>query len=96
VASERLEKQAVKEKILIVLSDGYPEPSSKHSAARFDLKAVVDSISQNTDQKLIGLGILSDAVTDYYPENLPNIKASDLGQELAKKIKELIEAGNRL
>jgi hypothetical protein len=94
-ASERLDKQNVKEKILIVLSDGRPEPSPQHDMRKFDLNQVVEKINRTTDQKLIGLGILSDAVSSYYPENLPNIKAEDLGKELAKKIKAVIESGGR-
>jgi cobalamin biosynthesis protein CobT len=94
-ASERLDKQNVKEKILIVLSDGRPEPSPQHNTRKFDLNQIVEKINNTTDQKLIGLGILSDAVSSYYPENLPNIKAEDLGQELAKKIKAVIEADNK-
>jgi hypothetical protein len=94
-ASERLDKQNVKEKILIVLSDGWPEPSPQHNTRKFDLNQIVEKINYTTDQKLIGLGILSDAVSSYYPENLPNIKAEDLGKELAKKIKAVIESGSR-
>lgn len=93
-ASERLEKQNVREKILIVLSDGFPEPSSAHSGSRYELSNVVEGVIQNSNQKLIGLGILSDAVKKYYPDNLPNIKAEDLGRELAKKIKDVIENNN--
>jgi uncharacterized protein with von Willebrand factor type A (vWA) domain len=95
VASERLNRQNVKEKILIVLSDGFPEPSPAHKNDNYELSQIVKEISENTNQKLIGLGILSDAVKNYYPDNLPNIKAEDLGKELARKIRAVIENDDR-
>jgi len=90
-ASLRLAKEKVQEKILIVLSDGQPEPSDAHKGPEFDLKNIVENISKNTKQKLIGLGILTDSVKNYYKRNLPNISAKKLGQEIAKTLKEAIE-----
>ncbi|MDD4290502.1 MAG: hypothetical protein PHH83_04540 [Patescibacteria group bacterium] len=91
-ASERLSLQKEKEKFLIVLSDGLPEPSSNHSGEKFNLKKVVNEIIKETNQKLIGLGIGrgTEHVEKFYPNNLANIKVEEMAEKLAGIIEEAI------
>jgi cobalamin biosynthesis protein CobT/predicted SprT family Zn-dependent metalloprotease len=91
-ASERLARQKSVEKFLFVLSDGLPEESSAHSGPEFELGKTVDQIMQNTDQKLIGLGIGpgTDYVGRYYPNSVANIGVREMSEKLADIIRELI------
>lgn len=91
-ASERLARQKTAEKFLFVLSDGIPEESNKHPKSRYDLETIVSSISKETDQKLIGLGIGkgTDHVGYYYPNSVANIGVSEMSEKLADVIREAI------
>ncbi len=91
-ASERLAKQKASEKFLFVLSDGIPAPSGAHSSPKFELSKVVQSIMQETDQKLIGLGIGKDTghVVNYYPNSIANIEVRQMPDKLAGVIREVI------
>ncbi len=91
-ASERLARQKTTEKFLFVLSDGIPEESNKHPKSRYDLETIVSSISKETDQKLIGLGIGkgTDHVGYYYPNSVANIGVSEMSEKLADVIREAI------
>ncbi len=89
-ASERLAKQKANQKFIMVLSDGAPIESPMHPRREYDLHKIVKKIATKTDQKLIGLGLLSDAVAEYYPDHLAGINAQDMAGELAKKIKEIV------
>ncbi len=91
-ASERLARQKSAEKFLFVLSDGLPEESSAHSGPEFELGKTVDQIMQNTDQKLIGLGIGpgTDHVGRYYPNSVANIGVREMSDKLADVIREVV------
>jgi len=91
-ASERLATQKAKEKFLIVLSDGVPEESSKHSGAAYNLDSVVSEIVKETDQKLIGLGIGpgTEHVAHYYPNSLADVGLEEMAEKLADLIREAI------
>ncbi|MCD6149360.1 VWA domain-containing protein [bacterium] len=90
--SKRLAKQRANEKFAIVLSDGLPEESSAHSGPEFDLGRIVNRIMQETDQKLIGLGIGSGTrhVKEFYPNSLADIDVKEMAEKLAGVIKEMI------
>lgn len=89
-ASERLGKQQEDEKFLIVLSDGIPEESNQHPRSQYNLNTIVDSVLKNTDQKLIGLGLMSSAVRDYYPNYLTDINTKEMAAKLSQVIREAI------
>lgn len=91
-ASERLARQKTAEKFLFVLSDGIPEESNKHPKSRYDLETIVSSVSKETDQKLIGLGIGkgTDHVGYYYPNSVANIGVREMSEKLADVIREAI------
>ncbi len=90
--SKRLSKQRATEKFLMVLSDGLPEESSAHSGPEFDLGRMVNRIMQETDQKLIGLGIGGGTkhVEKFYPNSLADIDVKEMASKLAGVIKEMI------
>jgi len=90
--SKRLAKQRETERFLMVLSDGSPEESSAHSGPEFDLGRIVNRTMQETDQKLIGLGIGEDTehVEKFYPNSLANIDVKEMSEKLAGVIKEMI------
>ncbi|MGD0328374.1 MAG: hypothetical protein ABSB00_01520 [Minisyncoccia bacterium] len=95
-ASLHLALQSAREKILIVLSDGSPAmDSGRKSQSQLDreLKEVVREISENTDQKLIGVGVNSGAVSNYYDNNLPNVDAKELAETLGELLRSVIERG---
>lgn len=90
--SKRLAKQRATEKFLMVLSDGLPKESSAHSGPEFDLGRMVNRIMQETDQKLIGLGIGGGTkhVEKFYPNSLADIDVKEMAEKLAGVIKEMI------
>ncbi len=90
--SKRLAKQRATEKFIMVLSDGLPEESSAHGGSEFDLGRMVKRIMQETDQKLIGLGIGSGTrhVEKFYPNSLANIDVKEMAEKLAETIREMI------
>lgn len=91
-ASDRLAKQKEAEKFLFVLSDGVPEPSPAHSGSKYDLNTVVQDTIQNTDQKLIGLGIGPNTshVAGYYPNSISDINIREMAERLADIVRETI------
>lgn len=91
-ASDRLARQRAKEKFLFVLSDGVPEESPAHGRDRFELGSVVKKVTEETDQKLIGLGIGrgTEHVERYYPNSIANIGVREMSDRLADVIREAI------
>lgn len=91
--SERLEKQKVDQKFLIVLSDGLPAESSKHPRSQYELSNVVKKIAKETDVKLIGLGVGlgTEHVSNYYPNSIAGVKVDKLVEKLSGLIREVIE-----
>jgi len=90
--SKRLARQKAGEKFIMVLSDGLPVVSPQHSSSEFDLNRVVNHIVQESDQRLIGLGIGSGTghVERYYPNSLANINVKEMADKLADTIREMI------
>lgn len=90
--SKRLARQKATEKFIMVLSDGVPEESPQHTGSEFDLNRVVNHIMQESDQKLIGLGIGSGTghVEKYYPNSLANIDVKEMAEKLSDTIREMI------
>ncbi len=91
-ASERLARQKAAEKFLFVLSDGLPVESGVHPESQYELGEMITKIMQETDQKLIGLGIgpETDHVEHYYPNSIANIGVREMSEKLAEVIREVI------
>lgn len=93
-ASRNLANQYADNKFLIVLSDGEPAmDSGKKSQSQLDreLKDAVKEITENTDQQLIGIGLLSDAVRRYYKNNLPDVTTKEMVETLGEVLRGIIE-----
>ena len=89
--SERLEKQQATQKFIIILSDGKPVESPQHGGSQYDLHESVKKITGKTDQKLIGLGLLSTAVAEYYPNNISGITIEEVVAQISPLLKSIIE-----
>ena len=76
-AHNRLVQQKTKRKILLVLSDGYPE-SGRSGNEKWYTKMVVDTIQKKSPVELYGIGILSSAVRHYYNDYVVLNDTSDL------------------
>lgn len=92
-ASKRLERRRGDHKVLMVLSDGVPEPSQEHSGSNYELGGVVKRVSTETGQKVVGIGVGSgtEHVKRYYPFSVASIPAAKLPQELSALLQEVIE-----
>ncbi len=89
-ASFELSKQEATEQMIIVLSDGLPEVNgSTHQPSR-DLHRVVSAITTQEKQKLIGIGLLSDAVAEFYPKHIADVDLSTMVNTVAQVIREAI------
>lgn len=91
-ASDRLAKQKADQKFLIVMSDGTPEESSMHPRAKYELGKMIKKVLQESDVRLIGLGIGegTEHVSRYYPNSIANVKVQEMAEKLADLIKEVI------
>ena len=93
-ASKHLANQIAKNKFLIVLSDGKPcMDSGKKSSSQLDreLREAVAEITANTNQKLIGLGLNSQAVAEYYENHIAGITTEEMVETLGELLREVIE-----
>ncbi len=91
-ASEHLATQTARNKFLIVLSDGVPWTTYK-SQQKLDqeLKDVIAEITTNTQQKLIGIGLMSQAVEKYYPNHIAGVTTKAMVETLGGLLREIIE-----
>lgn len=91
-ASERLAKQRVDQKFLIVLSDGGPSESPEHSGSKYELGKMVNKVLKETNIGLIGLGVGqgTEHVGRYFPNSIANVKVKEMAEKLADLIKEVI------
>lgn len=94
LASDRLSRQQASEKFLVSLSDGLPYPSLTHSGENFELSSVIKKIDEETNQKLIGLGIGQGTghVERYYPNSLANVNVAEMADKLSDLVREVIES----
>lgn len=92
-ASQILSSQKESQKILIVLSDGQPEPSSAHNGSQFNLKKIVEDIEKKDQHEIIGLGLGlgTDHVSNYYKRSISDIPVQDLPIRLAQLLKKVVE-----
>lgn len=89
IAARRLAARHEKGKIMLVLSDGYPHAEGNVNAQRYYLKKTVEQI-ETAGIKVVGLGIISDAVEHYYEKSIVVQELTDLPGEVLKQLKALI------
>jgi cobaltochelatase CobT len=88
--AKRLSMRNKKRKILFVLSDGYPACArSDKKILNEDLRKAVRDISKHGIET-VGIGILSDSVRKFYPNNVVVGKIDDLPKEAMKKLKDIL------
>lgn len=92
-AYRELVSQPQQERILIVFSDGVPEPSSKYAGEEYDLAAVAAGIEASRKVSLVGLGVGpgTDHVARYYVNHSANIPIDNLADTLAMVVREAIK-----
>ena len=91
-AAQRLMAQNTKGKILIVLSDGYPNALGNPLDLRKHLKETVTDLSKRI--KIVGIGIRSDAVKHYYPKYVVLQDIDELPTTVVRKLQELLLTSN--
>ncbi len=91
-AAKQLSAAPQKKHILIVISDGFPAPSSQYSGEKYDLKKTALEIELKQNIHLIGLGMGpgTEHVNKFYTNNRANIPIEELPHELSTVIKEAI------
>ncbi len=90
-ASDHLADQTARNKFLIVISDGVPETRGKsRSQLDRELRDAIAAISTNTNQKLIGLGLNSNAVSTYYENNIAGVSTEEMVETLGGLLREII------
>lgn len=94
-AANRLAMRKEKRKIMIVLSDGYPEScSGERQIMRAHLKQTVAKVSK-AGIEVIGVGIQSEAVQDFYPDSIVVRDIKDLPVKAMKKLSNIITRGSK-
>jgi len=87
----RLQSRRENGKLMIVLSDGAPAAMGSSYDIREYTRRVIRDI-EKTDTNIIGIGILSRAVEDYYTDNLVLNKVEDLPSAVMGKLKTILLA----
>jgi cobalamin biosynthesis protein CobT len=100
--AKRVMGRKEKRKILIVLSDGYPAAqqgantyAEGHDAAASYMKRVAQIIKGTPNLEVIGIGIESDSVSEYYDRHCVVNSIDDLPQIAMTKLKEALVPGIR-
>jgi nitric oxide reductase activation protein len=80
-AAEELLGQPVRQRVLIVVSDGLPEG---RRSTRDELHTAVGELSGIRGLRLVGIGLgpSTEHVRDYYPESVANVKPGRLAEEI--------------
>lgn len=89
VAARRLMVRRETGKVLIVLSDGYPAASGGGAVLKPHLKKTVKDIMR-AGVSVVGIGIESDAVREFYPRNVVMNDVSELPNIVMKELRALI------
>lgn len=83
-SAEELMSQPVRDKILLVISDGHPE--GKHSTKEDLVDAVSLLTERDRDLTLVGIGIgpKTEHVSQYYPNSVASIPLGNFAEELGQ------------
>lgn len=91
IAARRLMARKEAGKIMIVLSDGYPAAAGSRGDLQAHLKRVVKDVSAS-GVNVVGIGIQSDAVNQFYPKSLVLNRVEDLPGAVIKELRRLLLA----
>jgi cobaltochelatase CobT len=95
VAGRRLLQRRETGKIMIVLSDGYPAAAGASAGLKAHLKKVVRDLTK-AGVNMIGIGIESAAVQDFYPKNMVLNNVEELPGAVMKTLRGLIVQGSHV
>ncbi len=90
-AYNRLRKRKEPRKLLIVLSDGAPASCYAYGSSHDSLMAAVNRIEHEGKVEVFGLGIKSDAVSEYYRNHQVIREPEDINEALLNVLKEGME-----
>lgn len=90
-AYERLMKRSGKGKMMIVFSDGMPAAGISSSKLNRHLKTTVKAIEAK-GVNIVGVGIMSNSVQQFYRKNVPLNNIADLPGETLKQLREALLA----
>jgi len=91
IAARRLMARREAGKIMLVLSDGYPAAAGNSADLNRHLKQKVKDIAAS-GVKVVGIGIQSDAVRQFYPKSLVLNNVEDLPSVVIKELRQLLIA----
>ena len=89
IAARRLKQRRESGKVMIVLSDGSPNAYGNGDSLRKHLKQVIKDVTKS-GVNIVGLGILTDCVTNFYPKNLIINNVEELPNRVVKELKHLL------
>ena len=94
-AASRLTEQKQKRKVLFVFSDGYPEAENSEGAVLQKDLARSIKVVKDSGIEVVGVGILSGWVENYYPENVVIYDIDDLPKKAMKFLGEILLKGKK-
>lgn len=88
ICGDRLLSRPEKGKIMIVLSDGFPAADGDREEQKSHLKAVIEGLEKR--MKIVGIGIDSTAVRNYYSKNVVIYKIAELPGQVVQELRKAL------
>lgn len=89
--TKRVVRRRDRRKVIIVVSDGLPSYATGwQGAPAAHLTHVIKTIESIPDVEIVGIGICSDAVKDFYKRSFMINSASELGPAAMKELKDIL------
>ena len=94
-ASDRLSQRKEKERYLIALTDGAPNPSKEHKSSFYELGRVVDELTHESGNKILAVAVGDDTqgVEKYFPNYIRERKVEEIVKKLAQVIEDIVRFG---
>jgi cobalamin biosynthesis protein CobT len=91
VAYERLMKRPERRKIMFVLSDGQPASAGNNRKGNAYLKEVTKFIETKSPVELMGIGLLSRSVENFYSNNIVVTRQNDLVKTISSNLSKFLQ-----
>lgn len=88
--AERLLKRRERRKVMVVFSDGMPAAAGNGAHLARHLKQVVEELTKKAGIEMLGIGIKSTDVREFYPQNVVLEHAEDLPQTVMREITQIL------
>ena len=92
IALRRLLSRREAGKVMIVLSDGAPNAYGDSYAMQIHLKQVVKDVAAR-GVNVVGIGIMTDSVRQFYPQNIVINNVEELPDRVIKELRHLLTSG---